>query len=144
MYKRGSSTATSPRDASTSKIVSKNTRHRAHLACPWFVSVWVPTSVVEALVSWLRLAGDEDGGGIPPSSSWLRTHSREGMDRTRMVVGSSHLAWVQTSLWEGSLPSQLPTCTLRHPTVAPSAPRCRVIVVASSLSCPGWLASMRR
>ena len=65
MYKRGSSTAATPPEPSTSVVVSKNTRHRAHLACPWFVSVWVP---IEALVSWLSLAGDEDGDGIPPSS----------------------------------------------------------------------------
>ena len=91
MFKRGSNTAALPRDLSPSRVMSKNPHHRARLACPWFISVcvWIPTGVVGALVLWLRL---EDGGGIPLSSSWLRTNSWEGMDRTRTVVGSSHLA----------------------------------------------------
>ena len=50
-----------------------------------------PTDVAGP-VSWLRLAGDEDGGGIPPSSSCLQTSSWESMGRVRTVVGSRHLA----------------------------------------------------
>ena len=45
-----------------------------------------------ALALWLRLTGDEYGGGILPSSSWVRMSLREGIGRTRTVVGSRHLA----------------------------------------------------
>ena len=49
------------------------------------------------------------------------------MDRTRLVVGSSHLNELMGRL------TTLPITTLHHPAVAPSAPRRRVIVVASSV-----------
>ena len=41
---------------------------------------------------WLKLPEDDDGSEILPSLSWPRMSSREGMRRTRMVVGSHHLA----------------------------------------------------
>ena len=77
-------------------------------------------------MSWLRLAGDENGGGIPPSSSWLRTNSWEGMDRTRTVVGSSHLALGANELMGGL--TALPIANLH------SSPPCRG-TLGPSLSC---------
>ena len=44
-----------------------------------------------ALVLWFKLTGDEDGGGIQPSSPWVQTSLR-GMGRTKMAVRSRRLA----------------------------------------------------